>query len=468
MAGFLRRKPAKCLVIGLDCASPTLLFEQFAADLPNVRALMAQGTWGVLRSSVPCITVPAWASMTTSRDAGTLGIYGFRNRASYDYSALTAADSRSVTLPRLWERVGQAGQRVLVVNVPQTYPVQPVNGRLISDFLTPSRESAFTYPALLKHELLKADPDYAFDVSDFRTTDKDTLLRRIYDLTERQYRAFEAQLQRGDWAFAMHVNIALDRLHHGFWRYFDPQHRLYTSDNPYQQVVRDYYRFVDSWIGRLLACVDDQTSVAVVSDHGAKRMDGAIAINEWLRQQGWLALHNPPKTGDILPFSAAQIDWERTRAWSTGGYYGRIFLNVRGREPHGVVAPDAYEQTLQELSALLATLTDDKGQPLSVRAMRPRELYAQVNGIAPDLLVYFGELHWRAVGGFGYPTHYTLENDTGPDDANHAEEGLFLWVDPHQRGRGRVADRQLMDITPTVLDRLRLPVPAELQGSVIG
>lgn len=468
MARFFRRKPPSCLVIGLDCASPTLMFEQFADDLPNLRGLMARGTWGVLRSSVPCITVPAWASMTTSRDAGTLGIYGFRNRASYDYDTLLSADSRAVKFPRVWDMIGRAGGRVLVANVPQTYPANAINGQLLTDFLTPSRDSTFTYPALLKHEVLRDYPRYAFDVSDFRTDDKDALLQRIYDLTEQQYRVFEAQLQHEEWAFAMHVNIALDRVHHGFWRYFDTQHRLYTPANPYEDAIRAYYRFVDGWIGRLLERVHDQTSIMVVSDHGAKRMDGAIAINEWLRQKGWLTLLTPPAEGEILPFSKAQVDWTRTRAWSTGGYYGRIFLNVQGREPQGVIAPDALEQTLAELMDLLCTLTNDKGQPLAVQAMRPRDIYTQVNGYAPDLMVYFGELHWRTVGGFGYPTHYTLENDTGPDDANHAEEGLFLIVDPHKRGRGRVPDQQLMDITPTVLDRLRLPIAPDLQGTVIG
>ncbi|MGJ3237527.1 MAG: alkaline phosphatase family protein [Anaerolineae bacterium] len=460
-----RNRVQRVLVLGLDCASPQLIFEQLTDDLPNLKRLMQAGTWGILRSSIPCITVPAWSSMTSSCDPGVLGVYGFRNRSAYDYHSLTVADSRAIKVKRLWEYMGEAGKQSLVLNVPQTYPVKPIDGHMVSGFMTPNTGAQFAYPAIFKQEVLKHVPDYQFDVRDFRHVDRAELYQRIVTMTHAQFQLLEYALIHKDWQFAMHVNIGLDRIHHAFWRYHDPQHRLHEADSPFASIVVDYYRLLDEKIGRILDVLDEDTAVLVVSDHGVKRMDGAVAINEWLWQNGWLALKSIPQ--GVMRFEHEMVDWANTRAWSTGGYYGRIFLNVAGREPQGVIALDDYETTRDELAQALQTITGDRGQMLSTSVFKPQMIYKTIHSIAPDLMVYFGDLHWRCVGSVGYDVHYTLENDTGPDDANHAEEGMFILYHPHQGGQGRVADRQLMDIAPTVLHLMHISVPKVMQGTVI-
>src|SRR5688500_10214212 len=162
MFRFLQGKKTnqRLLILGLDCAAPQLVFEEFLDELPTLRHLMDGGTWGILNSSIPCITVPAWSSMTSSRDPGVLGIYGFRNRADSSYDAMTTADSRAVEEKRLWDYIGEAGKQSVVLNVPQTFPVQPVKGHLISCFLTPSTGAQFAYPAIFKQEVLKHFPNY--------------------------------------------------------------------------------------------------------------------------------------------------------------------------------------------------------------------------------------------------------------------------------------------------------------------
>src|SRR5688572_17537726 len=164
-----RKKPRRVLVIGLDCAGPQLVFDRFRADLPNLSRLMSGGTWGELRSSLPCITVPAWASMLSSRDPGVLGCYGFRNRADRSYGEMVTADSTIIKQSRVWDVLGGVGKQSVVIGVPQTYPVRPLNGHLVSCFLTPGTESQFAYPAIFKQEALRVSPDYAFDARDFRT-----------------------------------------------------------------------------------------------------------------------------------------------------------------------------------------------------------------------------------------------------------------------------------------------------------
>jgi len=467
MFRFFKRgnQARRVLLLGLDCASPRLVFEQFKNDLPTLSSLMDDGTWGILKSSIPCITVPAWASMTTSTDPGTLGIYGFRNRAAYDYDSLFVADGRYVKEKRVWDYLGEAGKKSLVFNVPQTYPVKPVDGHLVSGFLTPDTKSQFAFPAIFKSEVLKQVPDYNFDVRDFRNVERSELYQQIIDMTNAQYKLLEHALKNKEWDFAMQVNIGVDRIHHAFWRYHDPEHRLHEADSPFRNAILDYYKLVDEWLGRLIAVAGDETTIIIASDHGVKRMDGAIAINEWLWQNDWLALKQSPEK--ITKFSNDMVDWDNTRAWSTGGYYGRIFMNVAGRESQGIIPAEDYEAVREQLAAEIRAIPDDKGQALNTSVFKPQDVYRSVNSIAPDLMVYFGDLHWRCVGSLGYGKHYTLENDTGPDDANHAEEGMFIIHNPKKPGKGQVEPYQLMDITPTILSLMGVDSPAHLQGKII-
>ncbi|MCU0482488.1 MAG: alkaline phosphatase family protein [Anaerolineae bacterium] len=464
---FNRKKDKRVLVFGLDCASPHLIFDQFRAELPNFSRLMAQGTWGELESATPCITVPAWSSMMTSRDAGVLGVYGFRNRADYSYNRMVTADSTHIKQPRLWDILGDVGKKSTVLAVPQTYPVKPINGTMLSCFLTPNQQATFTYPAIFKSELLKIAPDYAFDVKDFRTDDKARLRQNLLHLRDVQFKTLKYAIQHTEWDFLMHVDIALDRIHHGFWRYHDPQHRLHNPNSPFIHVIRDYYRLLDAQLGEILNLLDDDVAILVVSDHGVKRMDGGICINEWLWREGWLHFKNPPPDGKITPFEALEVDWSKTRAWGAGGYYARVFLNIAGREPEGIIPSEDVNRVRDELANAIKQIrgADDAG--LNHRVIIPQEVYTQVNGIAPDLMVYFGDLAWRAVGSLGHGAHYTLENDTGPDDANHDTQGMFILYDPKGRGGGCITGENLLNIAPTVLNLMGVKIPSEMQGKII-
>jgi len=453
----------KVFVIGLDCAEPSLVFDRWRAHLPNLRRLMEGGTYGPLTSSIPAITVPAWASMMSSKDPGQLGFYGFRNRADRTYENMTIATGRSVKADRVWDILSRAGRKVIIAACPQTYPVRPVNGCLISCFLTPSAQSEYTYPADLKAEIEELlGGEYLFDVPQFRTEDKDYLLEQIYALADQQHKVVKHLMVTKPWDFFMHVDMGVDRIHHGFWKFFDDRHPKYEPGNRYENAIRDYYVHVDGLIGERLALLDGDTVVLVVSDHGAKPMVGGIAFNEWLKQEGYLTLEYQPE--GIVPLEKCEVDWNRTLAWGSGGYYARLFLNVKGREPDGVIDAADYEKVRDELTRRIAAITDPAGANIGSAAYKPEEIYREVNNIAPDLIVYFGDLNWRSVGSLGLNTIHTFKNDTGPDDANHAQEGLYIYYDPKVQCQGLGPKRQLMDVAPTILDLMGVPVPAEMQG----
>ncbi len=222
---------------------------------------------------------------------------------------------------------------------------------------------------------------------------------------------------------------------------------------------------MDGQVAGLLSEMPDDVTVMVVSDHGATSLQGGICVNEWLLQKGYLVLEERPAA--LTRFDRLKVDWTRTTAWGEGGYYGRIFLNVKGREPRGTVEPGNYRSVRDRLARELAEIPDPDGRPLGTRVLKPEEVYRKVNGIAPDLMVYFGDLRWRSVGTVGGGAVHTRENDTGPDDANHDFHGIFLLSGPGVTARGEREGLNILDVFPTALSLLGESVPEEIQGRVV-
>jgi predicted AlkP superfamily phosphohydrolase/phosphomutase len=452
----------RALLIGLDCAAPQLVLDRWVDELPTLQSLMARGSYGVLRSCDPPITVPAWSCMAASRSPGSLGIYGFRNRSDHSYDGLRIADSHAVSAPRLWDLLSATGRPVIVLGVPGTYPPNPVEGVMVSCFLTPDVDRhEYTYPSNLGREIAGLVGRYMVDVDEYRTDDKGRLLAQLHEMTAKRFRVAEYLLESRAWDLFFMVEIGTDRIHHGFWRYTDELHRFHDPDSPWSGAIRDYYRDLDARLGRLLRFADDDTLILVVSDHGAQPSDGGVCINEWLRCNGYLTLKREP--AQPAPLDPSLVDWERTVAWGEGGYYCRLFMNVEGREPSGVVPAVEYESVRAALKAGLETIGDEWGRPNGTVAHRPEDLYPACNGIPPDLLVYFGGLRWRSIGRVGTGALHLLHNDTGPDDANHAFEGLYIIVG-HGVPPGRGPDRSLLDVAPTILTALGEPVPSGMEG----
>ncbi len=455
----------KVAIIGLDAAEPSLAFDRWRAELPNLRRLTETGLYGNLESCFPPITVPAWSCMATSRDPGTLGVYGFRNRRDWSYENLGIATNLEVRQPRLWDHVARAGLPSITVGVPQTFPiVHPPRGCQITCFLTPSTESRFTHPPELADEIRGLVGEYLVDVKDFRTDDKQRLLAQLYEMAQQRFKVCRHLLTTRPWNLFWMVDMGTDRIQHGFWRFMDREHHRYEPGNAFEHAIHDYYVFIDRQIGELLEVLDlAQTAVWVVSDHGAKRMDGGVCFNDWLIREGYLVLKSRPE--GQRRFELADVDWTQTRAWGEGGYYGRCFINVAGREPAGIVPREQYEALRDELAAKIEAMPDHQGRPLGNRAARPQQLYEKVTGFPPDLIVTFGDLRWRSVGSVGHPEVYTFENDTGPDDANHAQQGMYVLSHP-SLPRGRV-DATLYDVTPTTLALLGLSRPRGMKGRVL-
>jgi len=450
----------RVLVIGLDCAPPALVFDRYRHVMPNVGRLMAEGSYGPLRSTTPPITIPAWTSMLSGHDPGQLGLYGFSRQVAGSYETVLT-ESGDIGVPRVWEVLQAAGKRVAPLFVPPTYPPSAVDGAMVSCFMTPGADQVHTHPPELGAELSARFGPYIPDVVDFRTDDRARVLSDLTAMTEQHF-----DIARHVWTtvapdFMVLVEMGPDRLHHVLWQAIDPSHPGHDPSDPLLSAGEQYYGLLDRQIGALLSEVDDETPVLVVSDHGARALRGGVCINEWLVREGYLVLREQPTA--VTALSDCDVDWERTRAWAAGGYCGRVYLNRSGLRPKGHLDDAACTRLADELAeGLRAIETPHSDRPH--RVLQPHECYPQANGVPPDLSVFFGDLDLRAIASIGHGSLTITGNDTGPDGCNHDWDGIFVLSGGGQPARGELSGLSILDVTPTILSLMGVEAPAGLSG----
>jgi predicted AlkP superfamily phosphohydrolase/phosphomutase len=453
----------KVAVIGLDGATPQLVFDRLHGELPNLSRLMAGGVWGELESCHPPTTVPAWACMLSSRDPGELGIYGPCNRRDHAYDGDRLADASAIGLPRLWDHLAAHGLRSILLGVPQTYPPAPIEGEMVSCFLTPSTRATFTFPPALRREIEEVSGGYILDADGVGHDDRQAIADQVFEMTRRRFRVARHLVTTHPWDFFMMVEMGPDRIQRAFWKCFDPAHPGYEPGHEWAHVIPDYYRALDREVGALLDALPADCAVMVVSAHGARAMVGGICVNEWLIEKGYLVLERAPAS--VTPLARASVDWDRTVAWADWGACGRLFMNVRGREPRGIVRAADYERLRDRIVAEIEAIEDPAGENIGAIALRPDATYRSLNGVAPDLIVYFGHLDWRSIGSVGHGTIHALEDDAG--DANDAQHGVCILRAPGRSGGRPLPGLRLYDVAPTVLDCYGIAAPAAMQGEVI-
>jgi predicted AlkP superfamily phosphohydrolase/phosphomutase len=433
--------------------------------MPRMRRFLNGARYGILRSVDPPITVPAWAVMFSGVDPGTLGLYGFRHRRPGTYLDYYGPTAQNLVRPMVWDQLSRVGMRVCVIGMPPGYPPPHVNGVYISDFLTPETAKEYVFPASLQPEIERVTGGYAFDVR-FRASDRDRVGHELIEMTRRRFAAARYLWRRESWDFFALHEIGPDRVHHAFWKFFDPNHPRFEDNPALRALAEEYYARLDAEIGALLDLVGPGVQVLLVSDHGSQAMSGCFCINDWLIRKGYLALRGPPPPAGS-PLEDAAVDWSRTRAWGAGGYYARIFFNVQGREPEGVLAPDELTSFKERLVEDLRAIRLPNGTSLRADVRDPARIYRTTTGDAPDLMVYFDDLRWRSAGTVGHPDLFLPENDTGPDDSVHSFEGVYAVGSPPEGTEGPAAPQSMIDIGPTILAKFGLPIPADVQGRPI-
>jgi len=514
------------LIIGIDGATFDLI-KPWAEDgkLPTFKRLLDEGVHGELESVIPPITPPAWTSFMTGMNPGKHGLFNFIEHDPHDQSIrYTNASSRRV--PTVWSLLSRMGRRVGIVNVPMTYPPEEVNGFCISGLDTPDESSRFVYPDGLRRELEQAVGKIYLDHRHlgYMTTDdkRDSVLEDLVRIENRRTEMAEYLITRHPTDVMMLVYTATDTVQHFFWHYMDPTHPFYDpcGAEKYRDAVLDIHRMIDANIARLLALVPQETVVIVVSDHGGGPVSKqVIRLNQCLEELGVLAykrgwngggsrsIHRLTRRMDdylrgmlspnqkarlarIFPnlrarwesyaSSAAMIDWEKTQAYCLEflSFPSEIWINIEGRSPHGRVKPGAeYEAVVESLIRRLYALKDgETGRSLIRRIYRKEEIYqGPYLDLAPDLILSWWEdgafQVQKSVPGSGQPSVSDGTRETGASAASwsgtHRLHGVLLMKGGPLRRAATLSKAHITDVAPTLLHLMGVPVPPEMDGSVL-
>ncbi len=501
----------RVLVIGLDGATPELLERWVAEDkLPHLSQMIARGTYGMLRSTYPPISPAAWTTFATGLNPGKHGTYDFRDYDPRRYSCFadTIVDSRPLIGKTIWDRVGASGRKVGVVTVPVTYPAWPVNGFIISGYPTPDAAKSFAYPSEWAQRIPPLTEDSAF----FKSASQPEVLAELVRVTQLRTDVSIAELQRDDYALFIMVIGATDRAHHDWWKFMDPAHPAYDTQEAgrYGDYILRVYQTADECIGRLLDVVDDDTTVLVVSDHGGMAHPRSyFNTNAWLAHLGLLqptARTDRPRPALMaavkrqyrarvrsLPFlervyrglpprlkrlatefdsrallNTDAINWAQTKAYRFPMYppVEGVMINVAGRQPNGCVQPGAeYESLRTRVLEEARSLRDPQtGETIVVEAYRREELYHGDHlETAPDLILVTRDCY---KGGTGLDRlvdavpREVLSKLSGV----HRMEGILIAQGPTVRRHATITGARIIDLAPTILTVLGLPVPADMDG----
>ncbi|MHB8162714.1 MAG: alkaline phosphatase family protein, partial [Thermoleophilia bacterium] len=399
-------------VIGLDGTPYSFLKKEMeAGNLPNLSSLVASGQFVRIKSEIPTISSVAWASFMTGKNPGEHGIYGFTDRKPGTYELYFPNYSHLQAEP-FWDTLSNRGKRCCVLNVPSTYPARPLSGIMVSGFVAPNLERA-TYPAQA-FEYLNGS-GYKIDVDASKGRDSlDLLLEDLHFTLEKRREAMWHFWRQERWDFFMNVFTETDRLHHFFWRQFE------EGDSTYAPEFRQYYRRIDEIIGEFAEQLPDSVSLCLLSDHGFCAIKQEVYLNYFLREAGLLAV------GGERPMTIADIEPTATRVYCMDP--GRLYVNLSGREPDGVVSEYEYEKVISEVSRLITDLKDPiDGQKIVRSLYRKDELYeGRYKELAPDLVAMPND-GYDLKGAIGASAGFSSTNLTGMHTYNDA---FWLSTDP--------------------------------------
>ncbi len=488
-----------------------------AGYLPNLSRLMSGGCHGPLASTLQPVTAPAWTTFMTGTNQGQHGLYDFVRRRTGTYK-LEVTNASMIAVPTMFDLVGDSGLRVATLNVPYTFPPRPINGVQVSGPFAPVSDARLVYPPTLGNALMDLvdgyfiTPDYDPGVPDPLSAYVSALERGV------EYRRQLAVhlMDTEPWDLFVVVFMATDQVQHFFWHYMEAS----GDDNAtrFRHAIRGVYQRVDQAIGSLLERIGEDTVVIVMSDHGAGPLHRVVNLNRWLDEAGFLRFR-PSQNGsrerwrarlvnslvnayrsrtpaalrarvrsrlgvrrfeqlkgdmETALFTSA-IEWGETTAYALGAA-GNIYLNVAGREPEGTVQPGSeYEALRNELADALAAMEDpETGERIVLRVWRREELYhGPFLDQAPDLVIEWADYRYWGRGRYDiwsapvFEDRKTLDFSELPLTGTHRPDGIFITSGPGVKAGAKIGGARLVDLAPTILGVLGLPVPGYLDGAVL-
>lgn len=515
----------KTVVIGLDAATWDLMGPWVEeGKLPNLAGLINSGVRGELESAIPPLTPPAWTSFMTGKNPGKHGIFYFLEPQPGSY-AMRYANGGSRRSRTFFGLLSDAGLSVGSVNVPFTYPPEPLNGFQISGFDAPSEKSPFIHPPALREEVESIVGKIRFDITHlgFMSTDQRRMqvLADMRKVDEQWTKLALYLIEKHPADLMMFTFMSIDTVQHHFWQYLDPKHFMYdpAAAEKFGDAVLRVYQRLDAAVGKLVEKLPPETTVVIVSDHGGGPVsDRVIYLNRFLSQLGLLRYREQQKSpltkakeqvvrgvykvlygtlgpdqkkflAGLLPglrerfegayTSFANIDWAGTKAYCSEILASppSIWINLKNEKPAGIVSEEEYERLLALITEKLGELKDPRtGQPVISRVYRRDELFhGPFAKEAPDLI-----LDWWSENAFSIKPSFPEENDRptleilprGPVrepewGGTHRKLGVLVMKGQAFKRAARIDGARLVDVAPTLLHLMGQPIPDDVDGRVL-
>ncbi len=488
----------KVFIIGLDGATWTILTPLIQKrGMPNLSKMVEAGVSGSLESTDPPMTGPAWTSFQTGLNVGSHGVFDFLSYREGSYVP-RLVNSRSIRSKTIWDIASEAGKTVVTINVPMTYPPKPVNGACVGGLLTPNEKSKFTYPESLFDELIDQIGDYKILVqpTDGYRRKPDSFVDELIYVERKRFEAAKFFMKKYDWDLFMIHFQSVDTIQHALWHHIDlscPDYR-----NEYLEKIQEFYLALDGFIGKLANLVDDQTIVIIMSDHGFGPNRKYINLNEWLKLNNFLTrrktfpfvsfVKDLIKKADFLNLRdklmlkvkqteltyrllPKLVDWSQTKAFvSTGHMYGHIYLNVMNREPKGIVdRTTEYDAIRDSIAKKLARLRDpETGENVVKSVVKREEIYSGSQLMnAPDLIAIPCDGYCFSSSLGEGEELFIMSEPSKKLTGQHRKEGMVVMIGNNLKKNALIKGGRIVDMAPTILYCLSLPVPLEMEGKVL-
>ncbi len=506
---------SKVFVLGLDGATWDMLRPLLDQGLmPRLARLMERGASGRLQSVFPPLSPVAWTGVMTGKNSGKHGVFEFLESNQNPLGGRVNS-SRSIDAELVWEIAGRHGKTCIAGGVPMSYPARPAPGFYLGDFLSPANAPDFASdPAFfgeMERALGRPYRPWATVVHD--GGHEVEVLADLTDFLQNHLDAIRFLMDRRPWDLFMFDLMATDRIQHELWHVWDLSHSA-AKGRDLAKVREGFLKFwtrLDDGIGAIEDALPPDTTFLLMSDHGFGGVEWFVNFNVWLLERGAIALQDSfyvrqkafchrlgvtpewfygvmaklglagqrvgrfrgkqdgpiERLAQSVFLSRRHIDWSRTKAYAQGNF-GQIFLNLKGRQPQGCVEPADARGVLDDLKAGLFELKNpESGEPLVERVLERDDLYEGPHAnLAPDLTVVLRDWNYRTIGLHDFTTHKVISPAFGPT-GDHRMEGAIIAAGAGIQPGASPQGATLLDLAPTILRLMGIPVPADMDGRVL-
>jgi predicted AlkP superfamily phosphohydrolase/phosphomutase len=475
---------AKTLLLGLDGATFTVLGPLMRdGHMPFLRQLMTRGAHADLRSTVHCLTPPAWTSMVTGRTPGHHGIFDFvHGSQTREGFYFTLNMSYDICCPTLWSLLSQRGFRVASLNFPVAYPPEPVNGVCVSGFVHWRHLRQAVYPPEF-YDTLQALP--GFDRK-LLSMDMSQELQSIQSLPPEEYEAWITHHIRREEQWFKVVELVMqeylpdltavvfdgvDKLQHLCWRFLDPA--LYAeTPTSWEAHIRDlcvsYFRQLDNLLRRIVTLAGPEAQTFLASDHGFGPTDTVFFTNAWLAQHGylhWAAEGDPTAAVRIasqpIKNQVEGINWSRTVVYALTPSSNGIYIRQAAAPGLPGIPPSEYPAFRARLADELLSITDAAtGSPFFRRVLTREEAFpGEAAARAPDLTLIMQDYGFQSV--LNSNTIFRRRSETW---GTHYPKGIFVGCGAGVARLGRMPQMEIVDVAPVLLRSLGVESYLEMEG----